>query len=193
MKQKTKDYTILIDCDDTIIDLLEPWVKELNKRFNLTVSVDDITAWDMHLFFPTLTHEELISPLIDQDFWRALKPKADAVEILPKLIKEGYSIYVCTATDYRNFGVKVGDLLLKYFPDLTERQIISCIHKQMILGDILIDDNILNLVDGQYQGFLFTAQHNKTLDSVKLLQNKIHRVNNWYECYDLIHKMCPIT
>ena len=59
-------------------------------------------------------------------------------------------------------------------------------NKQMILGDVLVDDNPRNLVNGNYRGLLMTAPHNQGYP--ERLSNLI-RVNSWEEVYGLIDKI----
>lgn len=180
---------ILIDWDDTLADLCPVWIDELNKKFALEASIEELNGWDMGMLFPSLTREQIVSPLTEEDFWKKVVAKPDAMEVLPLLLDGGYDIYICTATDYRNLKRKVDDAVLKYFPYIDHTQIICCHHKQMICGDLLIDDNINNLVGGTYQGLLFTAQHNKNIDINSY--EDITRVDNWYECYDWIQQNLP--
>lgn len=180
---------ILVDCDDTIVNLLETWVTELNKKYHTSVDYRNITEWDMGKSFPTLTRENIVSPLIEDGFWKKVKAKEDAVRALKKLSQEGYEIYVVTATDYRNFSQKVSDVILKWFPFISDQHIISCYKKQMVCGDVLIDDYIENLLGGHYAGILYTTSYNKDID---VSSNNISRANNWSECYKIIHEICPI-
>ena len=65
----------------------------------------------------------------------------------------------------------------KYFSDVYsyDRLILTQV-KQMVKGDILIDDNVDNLVWGDYMPILFTSYHNRFEDDTGL-----NRVNNWEE------------
>lgn len=182
---------ILIDWDDTIANLCTAWISELNKRHNLNASEKDMCGWDLSNLYPELSKEEIIEPLTEENFWKTITIKQDALDIIPILIEEGYDIYICTATDYRNIQKKVDNLILKYFPCINIHNIICCYNKQMIRGDILIDDYIKNLVHGTYVGLLFSAPHNKVIDATWPYTN-IYRVNNWLECYNLIHELFPV-
>ena len=58
-----KDYVVLVDMDDTIVDLLSRWVSFLNETHGLSVNPEEITDWNISLFFPTLTKEQVFAPL----------------------------------------------------------------------------------------------------------------------------------
>ena len=53
--------------------------------------------------------------------------------------------------------------------------------KNMMVGDIQIDDRMKNLLGPTTTKILFTAYHNKNISDEELKQKNIHRVNNWKE------------
>ena len=179
-----RDTIILVDMDDTIEDLLPTWLEYLNHLYGLNVSAKDIDDWDMKLYFPTLTKEQIYEPLNRKDFWSKVEPKQDAIHYMKKLYNEGYRIYVCTASDYRTIQDKYEFIIQRYFPFITWDKMIITYNKQMIKADYLIDDGIHNLENGDFTKILFTAPHNKNYDAVK---NGMYRVSNWAEIYNIIH------
>ena len=58
--------------------------------------------------------------------------------------------------------------------------------KQLIRGDVLIDDGIHNLEGGAYKKILFTAPHNRHYDAEA---HGMTRVNNWEEAVRIIDGM----
>ena len=64
-----KKLTILCDADDTIENMSEHWIEELNSRYDLSVKKSDIKAWDMRQAFPTLTSDQIYAPLKQSEFW----------------------------------------------------------------------------------------------------------------------------
>lgn len=56
-------------------------------------------------------------------------------------------------------------------------------HKQLVKGDVLIDDGTHNLEGGNYFKILMTAQHNKKYDAEA---NGMLRVETWAEVYSAI-------
>ena len=176
--------TILIDMDDTIENLCETWVNFLNKRHNTNISLDDIVEWDMTKAFPTLTKEQVYAPLLEQELWESIKPLPYAVETLKKLIDEGHKIHIVTATHPQNISFKMANIIEKYFPFIDYNDIIITSKKQLIKGDVLIDDAPHNLIDGEYYSILMTAPHNKRYNASK---NGMIRVNDWNEVYSVIN------
>lgn len=183
MKRAFSDITILIDIDDTIIDLLRAWCNWLNFFHNLNVIADDITDWNIVKFFPTLTAEEVFSPLHNESFWKTVKPKDNASKYVKKLIDDGFNIYLCTSTDYRNIYPKFEFIVKKYFPFIPWKQVIVINRKQMVKADFLIDDGIHNHRGGDYIKILMSAPHNRNYEEEK---DDMIRVEDWSSVYDII-------
>ena len=182
-KQKT---VICIDMDDTIVNLLESWVKVLNQKHGTFVQVEQITDWDITKFFPMLSPNQIFEPLYQEDFWRNVKPKKDAVSYIKHLIDDGYRIYICTNSNYKTLKVKLDEVLFKHFIYFSPNDIIVTSNKQLIDADILIDDGVHNLVGGSYKKILMDAPHNQNFDEQK---HNIFRAKNWREIYILVKKL----
>lgn len=185
MKDK-KDYVVLVDMDDTIIDLLSHWVNYLNITHNLSVKTEDINDWDIVQFFPTLTKEQVFAPLFADGFWSTVTPKQDAVKYLKMLKNDGYKVIICTNTNYKTLREKMENVLFKYFDFISWNDVVITYHKQLLNADFLIDDGVHNLVGGRYKGILMDAPHNKNFNEQK---HGIIRVKTWSEAYALIKDM----
>lgn len=183
MKNTFSNITVLIDIDDTIEDLLAAWCKCLNDLYGLNVKPDEITEWDMSKFFPNLTKEQVFEPLHNEEFWDLIKPKDGAVEYLKKLIDDGFKVYLCTSTDYRNVKVKFEKVIQKYFPYISWKQVIVTDKKQLINADFLVDDGVHNLEGGNYEKILMSAPHNQSYDAEA---NNMFRADTWETVYSLI-------
>lgn len=177
---------ILIDMDDTIVDLLGAWVEYLNYKYRLSVNVEDITEWDITKFFPTLTPSQIYEPLKYDYFWGLVKPKSLASHYICELIRDGHEVYICTASYYESLKYKMDLALFKYFDYISWGDVIVTRNKQMIDADILIDDAVHNLIGGKYKGILMTAPHNK---SVNAREVGVYRADNWEEIYNIIKEI----
>lgn len=175
---------ILFDADDVAESLLEGWVKTLNDRYGTSVSVDDVTDWNIALAFPTLTKKQVYGVLQEDEIWKNLTPIPGAQEYLQRLYDEGHELYMVTATDYRTCCVKI-ERILEMFPFLDESHIIITQNKQMVMGDVLIDDGPHNLIGGNYFRILFDQPHNRGIDEKKY---GMYRAVGWDEVYRLIHE-----
>lgn len=181
-----RKLTVLVDMDDTIESLSDAWIAYLNDRYGTNVRKEDVTEWDFSKAFPTIEKSKVYEALIDEQLWDAVKPLPGAVKYLKKLIDDGNDVYIVTASNLDSVSAKMNKVLFKYFPFIKPQNVIITAKKQLVLGDILIDDAPHNM-GGQYKGFLFTANHNKSITDDELLKLNSVRVNNWKEVYDLIH------
>lgn len=175
--------TILFDADDTVENLCDCWIAMLNERYGTSVTLEDVRDWDITLAFPTLTKEQVFGVLHDDELWRRITPIPGSVEVLQKLQQEGHQLYMVTASDYRTCKTKV-ERLLELFPFLDWGHIVITSHKQMVHGDILIDDGPHNLVGGEYFKILFDRPHNRNYDDAA---NGMLRLHTWEEIDTVIH------
>ena len=178
-------YTILIDVDNVLEDLNTAWVNALNKKYGFSVLPTDIIDWDIHKFFKGLSRTQVFSPLHNAEFWEQLTPIDKSQYYIERLINEGYEVYLLTSSHPDTIRYKY-KFLHKYFPQIPFRNIIFCSNKQMVNGDVLVDDAPHNLIGGVYDKILMDAPHNKSFDA-KL--NGMYRVHNWDEIYYTISKL----
>ena len=177
---------ILVDIDNTIENLLDGWFKALNKKYGTNVKAEEVTDWNVSLFFPELTKPQIYGIMKEEGFWKTITPKEDAVEYLPKLVEDGHDVYLCTATDWMDIRPKYEELLSKYFSCIPWEKIIICTNKKMLKADVLIDDGVHNLEGGDYIKILYSQPHNLKYDAEK---NGMYRVNHWKEAYEIIKKL----
>lgn len=78
------------------------------------------------------------------------------------------------------------DLLFRRFPFISWDQVIITSRKQLIKGDVLIDDGIHNLEGGDYIKILMTAPHNRDYDAEA---NGMIRVYNWKQIEEVINQL----
>ena len=182
--------TILVDMDDTIEQLLKAWVRAVNEKYQQSARYEDIRSWDVSAAFPDLTWEEVYGIISMPGFWKTVEPIPGAAEALQRLMRDGHDVYIVTATTYRSVPEKMDDLLFRYVPVLSWDQVIITRNKQMIRGDVLIDDGIHNLEGGDYVKILMTAPHNRDYDAKA---NGMIRVENWDEIEAEIRKLEQAT
>jgi len=184
-KTKYSDFTILVDIDDVIENLCEAWIHWLNCEYLKNVNWEDVDDWDITKFYPDLTRGQVFAPLHQDVFWRCVKPKPDAIHYLKLLMDEGFDVYLCTTTDYRNVRPKFVSIIEAYFPYIPWSKVIVTSKKQMVKADFLVDDGPHNLEGGDYIKILFDAGHNRKYDEAS---NGMIRVKNWEQIYAYIHQ-----
>jgi 5'(3')-deoxyribonucleotidase len=110
-----------------------------------------------------------------EEIWGKVIPRGESELQLKLLYEEGYDIYICTTTDYRNVRPKYEKVIKKYFPFIDWGHMIITSNKQMIMGDFIIDDAPHNLICGcQSHKILIDMPHNQDCD-----EEGIVRFSDW--------------
>lgn len=169
--------------DDVLENLSVAWVNFLNLRYGTNVEAKDVVDWKVDKFFPSLTKEQVYSVLWEEDLWKTVKPLDGGPEAIQKLMRDGHEVYIVTNSHYRALAAKMDDVLFAYYPFLSWGQVIIATNKQMIRGDVLIDDGIHNLVGGDYIKILMDRPYNREYDAESM---GMYRVSNWREICDLL-------
>ena len=181
---------ILVDMDDTIEHLLQAWVDALNARYHRDVTIDTIRTWNVAAAYPGISRKDVYAIPDEPGFWKTVKPVEGSAEVLKHFKEEGHELYIVTATRYESIFEKMDDLLFKYFPFLDWDHVIVTSKKQMIRGDVLIDDGIHNLEGGDYVKILMNMPHNEDYDAEA---NGMIRVHNWQEVREVVDRLAEQT
>lgn len=175
--------TILVDVDNVLEDLNEAWVNAVNKKYGTNVSPNDIVSWDIERFFDGLSRTQVFSPLHDKKFWESIEPIDGAPEYLKKLIDDGHQVVLVTSSHPDTIQYKYR-FIVKYFPYISFKDIIFTSKKQMVRGDVMIDDAPHNLEGGGYIGLLMYSPHNREYEAE---EHGFIRVSNWEQIYKVIN------
>jgi len=179
-----KKYQILVDCDNVLNNLSEDWVAYLNKKHGLSVNPYGLSHAQIPEAFPTLTREEVKSPLRDETFGLSYTLKPGSFEALKQMHDDGHEITIVTAHNNRTAGFKF-EWLTTHFPFLSRDDIIITRKKHKIIGDVLIDDAAKNLIHGFFLKILFDHPNNHGYDAEA---NGMKRVYTLEEAYKIIQK-----
>jgi 5'(3')-deoxyribonucleotidase len=170
--------------DDSIEDLTPPWVEHLNKKHGTSVKASDVSDWDISRFFPTLHPSEVFEPLSTDELWKNVKPKPGALKYLRRLKDDGHRLFIVTSCPCASIGPKMRHVFFGYLNGLFSwNDVIITSNKQMVRGDVLIDDGVHNHEGGAHFGILMDAAHNRSYDAEA---NSLVRVYTWEEVYSVI-------
>ena len=185
-----KKFRILVDLDDTLTNLIQVWVEKINQKFDTNVKFEDIADWDIAKFFPSVPKQDIFKVLSDKSIWNEVTPLAYSQEYLQKLKDDGHEILIVSASHYKDIQDKYEKIIQKYFPFIDWKDVVVTSRKELIQGDILIDDAIHNVEMSNHRyKFLMDCSHNQEFDCNK---NKTLRVYNWVEIYDIISYLSVI-
>lgn len=137
---------IICDLDSIVIDLLVPWIAEYNRRWSENISVESITDYGLEKFVKPERVSDLFGVLGEPGFYLKLPPLAGAVEALTELHKNGYDIVVATAVASSGNAQDKFVWCKKHLPFLKHRDIFVGARKELLRGDVFIDDAPKNIV-----------------------------------------------
>lgn len=134
---------ILVDIDSTITNFGEMLLLANNQLHNTNYRYTDITSYDWF----DQTFYTPWKPTEYQCFWNTVEVNPAAVTTIERWVKQGYKVYLVTASHFNNMlGYKLNKTLEAFNPALiNERNVIVAQDKTAICGDIMIDDCIDNL------------------------------------------------
>jgi len=172
----------MVDCDNVLNNVSEDWVEYLNKKHGLSVNPQGMSHEKIYEAFPMLSRDEIEFPLQDEVFGKSYTVKPGSYEYLKKMVDDGHEVSIVTAHNNRTAGMKF-EWVTTHFPFLSRDDIIIARKKNKIMGDVLIDDEVYNLLGGNYLKILFDHPNNHGYDAKA---NGMIRVYNLKEAYEVI-------
>ena len=173
-KNKEK-LTILCDIDEVVNDLIEKILVKYNEKYDDNVVLDDITSFDIEPFLKEEC-EDIFGEFCNDEFLETLELQPKAKEVIDKLMNK-HNFYFLTSTYPRNVNVK-HLWLSRFFPEYSQKNLIVCMDKNLVPGDVLIDDNLGNLSNSVEHNLIFDKPWNRQHGNFDF---KTIRVNSWEE------------
>lgn len=137
--------TILVDIDSTITNFGEILLLANNQLHNTNYRYTDITSYDWF----DRTFSNPWKPTEYQCFWNTVEVNSAAVTAIERWVRQGHQVYLVTASHFNNMlSYKIRKTLEAFNPELiNKRNVIIAQDKSTIMGDVMIDDCIDNLVN----------------------------------------------
>ena len=183
---------IIIDFDEVICD--NEFLQAYNEFFNTNKKASDFPGFYIDKTIEDLeTRKAFGEYLLKRNFYRGAVIKEGAADAIEKLSQK-YDVYICSAyyMDYVRDGCgtvlqQKYEFIAKQMPKFNMQKAIFTSSKNVVVGDIMIDDNMNNLLTNKsYQKLMFTAEHNLKYSDDDLRAKNIVRVNNWQEVLDIL-------
>ena len=173
---------ILVDMDDCINGFTNHLIKTYNKRMGTNIKMSDIKQWDLEQYIGQYG----MSIFREEGFFEEIPEKKSATKTLKKLIMSAdYDVYIITACGSNQELEEKYRWFDKYLPEFNKDRIIKCKEKEIIHGDVLIDDNIANLdkCSPYMRCIIFDMPANRDCNSyprVKSLEEVIPLLQEWF-------------
>ena len=181
---------LLVDFDDTICQSV--FLKKVNDFLGTDYKIEQFKEYLIDSIVPEDRRKEFFASFFETDPYEKLPLIDGAKEALKKLSKK-YDIYVCSScvmlnspkSSARLFSSKY-EYLIKNLPFLDPKKFIFTSSKQLVKGDVVIDDYFSNLKGDIPKKFLFDSYHNKEKTEEELKARGVQRVKGWKEVCDIL-------
>lgn len=168
---------LLIDLDDTIVNLRGAWIEHYNNLHNTSYTVSDMDCWHLEDKFG----KGVLDILYKESFFYNLKPFPNAIDVLKRLSKK-HEIIIVTAS-FIGFPMKEkGEWIRDNLSFLSKGSYCITSRKDLISGDLLFDDAPHNIETFKGITVALRAAHNKEA-------SPDYFVNNLLEFEDLVNKL----
>jgi guanylate kinase len=172
-----KKKTILIDVDGVLTETMDKTIKRYNNKYNKSIKVSDIKDYTLHKNKDI--DKDIYNIFKEKEFFKNLKPNEEAVKIISKLFNEGHDIIFSTAV-VREGYIDRHDWLKKHFPIVPDKNYMLGCRKDLLKGDIMLDDSPDNLLNSRCKHVVcMDRPWNKHLKNIK-------RVSSFFEFYNWI-------
>lgn len=176
---------ILIDMDDVICE--GGFLRLVNQFMNTNYTKEDIPTYHIQDLVPEEKRKEWNEYFKKYNLYNYVEFLPDAYEVIEKLNRQ-YEIYILTAYVLRDLPEFSGkflhykyDWLYQNLPFIHPDNYIFTTNKEVINGDIRIDDKLSNLDGPAQTKLLFASYHNQNHTKEELEQKNVIRVNSWKE------------
>lgn len=178
--------TILVDADGVLENLPVEFPALLNEKYGTDVQFEQMREWGFAKSFPKLTYEQIFSAELEETLYDRIRPIGGAPEYLKKLIDDGNTVYVVTSTPYEAVSLKMKKVMERFFPFLTWKNFIIASRKQMIKGDVLIEELAGNVIE---HGFTDGKNHQVDLRVVTADDEVIFKITDNCRRFDFNKKV----
>jgi len=184
---------IYIDLDNTICKTHEYFLYNCKVRFGrhdlfydkekLRASDYHLTEWFVNSNLATEIEARAMKEIIfnDENYWATIPPMEDAVEVIERLSKKHEIFIASDAITVNNDVCMTGKKkwLKRFLPFIKSSQLIFIQNKSMLVGNLLIEDVVEQIINFKGRTMLFDYFYNRTcLPS--------WRVNTWKEAEEII-------
>ena len=142
-------FTIAYDMDETLFDLMNPWLDLYNNDYDDNITRSDIKGWSVHMWVKPECGKKIYEYLAMPGLFEEMRPFDGIVESLERHHAFGDRIVLVSSVPIsapNSYGEKLYSVK-KNFPFLPDDCMIACHRKELINADFLVDDGGHNLID----------------------------------------------
>lgn len=182
---------ILLDMDGVMCDLSGHICKLLNRYHGENLKPKDIKEWDISAACKNATQDDIYKFFNEPGFFRHLDPMPGAIDVVSDLFEDGHEIIFVTSTGFTGHSCKLA-WLERHLPKkmlknkFVFNHVVFTFRKDLVRGDILLDDKIKNLnafknASPDQIAVCFSHPYNKKWNGPT--------VANWDSFYNYVHNI----
>jgi 5'-nucleotidase len=139
---------VLCDLDGIVANLLGEWLKRYNEEYKASLTVDQITHFNIHKCVPI--GQEMYKYIRSPGIYSVLEPLPGAIEALKELNNTTDLLILTTPSNAPESATEKIFWCRKYLPFLHRKQIMLAARKDLVYGHYLIDDSPEHLEKWKY-------------------------------------------
>jgi 5'(3')-deoxyribonucleotidase len=137
---------IIVDLDETIVNLLDPWLFLYNQQYNDFLTVNQLQTYNIHQYVKPECGKKIYDLLSTPGLFLHAAPFPGAISTLQHLTTLGHNIIIVTMVDdsidgSKNIERDKRSWCKEYLWFLPDKNIIVTEDKYTIDGDVFIDDS----------------------------------------------------
>lgn len=184
---------ILVDMDDVIAKCVQTWINIINEKKKLAIDFEEATDWSWSKIREkySLSLDEMLEVLDEKDFFINLPRVKGSKRALQELKDSGWEIVIVTTLFpwNRDSGTKANHkqiwLDLHFKGILEPRNIIMTERKDLIEGDVLIDDAPKYLIPYPGNVIVFDRPWNRNIPELEGMK----RAKDWKKIVEICRKL----
>lgn len=177
---------IILDSDEVIAHNIDLLLEKYNGEYGTSLTKDELHEWDLTTVQKEGTN--ILKYFNQPGFFRHLPVMKDAQKIIKQLIEDGHDVVIATSSPKNGILDKI-EFFEEYFPFIPFSHIIPITRKDLLKGDIMLDDAPHNLeVSSCRYPVIFDNLWNRNIEKHPFLKG-LKRIHSWEEFYDFVNEV----
>lgn len=181
---------LLFDADDVLVEATLPAIERYNKEYKENLKLEDIKDFDMvECAKPGTSIDKYYE---EPGFFRTFLPRPGMQECIARLEQEGHRLFIATSSPQIALDDKIA-CYEEHFPEFTweKRNIIPITPKYLLVGDVMIDDKMENILLSKCQHkLLVDAPWNQDFTNDDVVYMRVYGAR---DIYAAIQKIAGVT
>jgi 5'-nucleotidase len=174
---------IILDSDEVVAKNIDKVLDSYNGEYGTNLTREELIDWDLTQFQKEGT--DILKYFNMPGFFRDLPLMEESQKYIAKLIEDGHDVVIATSSPRNGILDKI-DFFEEFFPFIPFQNIIPITRKDLLRGDIMLDDAPHNLKASNCQyPVVFDNLWNRNTEKHEFLKD-LKRVHSWKEFYEFV-------